>query len=111
PNPMTVDSAQTVLTVLTVVTSGAVIDTNVTDFAGPNANVQQVRRTVLSAQLLLAAIAINNGNYNAAEALLTLAEARVDGNSPPADWMQDYPARGTIHTDIQTLLILLDAIN
>jgi hypothetical protein len=65
----------------------------------------------MSAQLLLAAIAINNGNHNAAAALLTLIRNRVDGISPPPDWMNSGSAKTMIQSDVQSLLILLDLIS
>ena len=96
---------------LTQATAGGVLTLSTEEFLGPNLNAKLARRTILAAELLLASLLIENGNYDAAAALLTIVEKRIDGQSPPADWMGSGSAKSTLHTDVETLQILVDFLN
>lgn len=111
PNPLVPDVTPATLVAMTLATAGTVLDTPTTQFLGPNNIVRETRRATMTAKLVLAAVAIHRGQYNAARALLQTVKVQVDGISPPPDWMSAGPAKTTIHSDVQTLLILIDLID
>jgi hypothetical protein len=111
PNPLVPEVTPTALASMTFATAGEFIDTPVNQFLGPTSIVKQVRRATLATTTALAAVAIQNGQYSLARALLQTVENLIDGDSPPADWMVNGAAKTQIHNDVQTLLILLDMID
>lgn len=76
-------------------------------FNGPNANCNTGRRNSLASRVNEAANAIAAGDTQSAIALLTCVLTKVDGEEPPADWMDDSPEKTALYDEIILLLSLL----
>ena len=75
-------------------------------FNGPNANANRGRRTALSNRAIQAANAIGIGDVDdAVEALSSLLD-KVDGASPPPDWMDGSPAQAALAEEVALYLEL-----
>lgn len=79
-------------------------------FLGPNDNARKGRQTALGNNLQEASISIRNGHYQAARASLMMVVNKIDGASPPADWMPACPQKAALYDDLQTLLILVEVL-
>ncbi|MCI0362397.1 MAG: hypothetical protein L0219_00855 [Phycisphaerales bacterium] len=111
PSPTVPGVPPSYLANLTLETAQGTLELDLSEFLGSNDNIRQARRTTLAANLMRASRAIEDGNYATAAALLTIVEQRIDGESPPADWMIDASARSSLLADVQTLIILLELLN
>jgi len=96
---------------LALATAGAMLDTPTSSFLGPNNNVRLTRKVLLAAHIAAASILIRNGHENAAIALLTVVKQRIDGQSPPPDWMSNGADRAMLHSDVSALITLLELMN
>lgn len=81
--------------------------TDLSEFTGPTNRARRARRAVLSGILSAAGSFIERGNDNVAAFLLTLALRRMDGASPPPDWMAPSPDRDATAFDVELILDLL----
>jgi hypothetical protein len=55
-------------------------------------------------------VAIENGQYQAALASLTMVANKIDGQSPPPDWMPPGPEKSALYADVQALIFLLQIL-
>jgi hypothetical protein len=76
-------------------------------FNGPNSNANSGRRNSLVNRALEAADAIVEGDYAAAEELLSSLLAKIDDQSPPPDWMYSSPEKAALADAVGGLLGLL----
>lgn len=76
-------------------------------FAGGGDFAKRLRRTILGGVTSFAAILTDRGYYDLAAAYLDLVYDRVDGASPPADWMVDSPEKTDLADEIDLLIDLL----
>jgi hypothetical protein len=74
---------------LTEMTADGILAMDLSGFTGPNANANSGRQNSLSARVRNAANALEGGDEESAIELLISVLERVDGESPPADWMDD----------------------
>jgi hypothetical protein len=88
-----------------------VSSTDLSAFEGPNDNAKQGRRNGIATHLNNAANAIANGNYGAAITQLTIVLGRIDGVSPPPDWMAPGPEQQSLHADVAALIALLELLD
>jgi probable HAF family extracellular repeat protein len=79
-------------------------------FTGPNPNANRGRRNSLATRVRNAAQAIGKGDAATALALLSGVLAKIDGHSPPPDWVVDSPEKRAIAADLTELIGLLAAI-
>lgn len=108
PNPTEPLTAND-LAQLTVAVSQNIQSLDLSSFFGPNNNVRRARQTALTVVVIAAAIAIDMEQFSAAIALLNVVQNRIDGESPPPDWMiLNDPARADLHNDIDTIIMLLE---
>jgi hypothetical protein len=76
-------------------------------FTGPNANANLGQRNALANRATDAANAIAAGNIQGAiEALTSLLE-KIDGQSPPPDWLVDSPEKTALTQEVSVLISLL----
>ena len=76
-------------------------------FAGGGDFAKRLRRTILGGVTSFAAILTDLGYYDLAAAYLDLVYDRIDGASPPADWMVDSPEKTALADEIDLLINLL----
>lgn len=77
-------------------------------FTGPNANAQRGRRTAMRVALYVAARQVARGRNGVATIIVEgVLLPRVDGASPPRDWMEPGPDRDGLANDLATLAYLL----
>jgi hypothetical protein len=76
-------------------------------FTGANDFAKGLRQAVLSGLTSFAAILTDFGYPDLASAYLTLVYQRVDGASPPQDWMVDSPEKAALADEIDLLIALL----
>lgn len=81
--------------------------TDLSLFSGPNNNAKKGRRNSLANRVRNAANAAASFDSNAAEALLTSVRERIDGQSPPPDWMPPSVPQSTLLAELDLLLYLL----
>ena len=74
---------------------------------GPNANANQGRRNALANRAIDAANAIAASDIQGAIDALTSLLEKVDGQSPPPDWMGNSPEKTALANDINLLISLL----
>ena len=82
-------------------------DLDLSLFNGANENANAGRRNSLAARCSNAANAIAEDDVESAVALLETVVQKVDGQSPPHDWMDDSPEKTAIAEDIAVLLLVL----
>lgn len=80
---------------------------NTSLFTGPNTIVKRVRRNVLCSLTAMAANLIECGHTTAADALLCLVLAFVDGQPHPTDWMMTSTEKTEIAAQIEVIRSLL----
>jgi len=107
PTPLNPGVPAAFLTSMTLAVAGEVISLDVGEFLGPNTNAKTGRRTALSNNLQDAATAIGNGDSNAALASLMMVATKIDGQSPPPDWMPASAQRDALYADVQALILLV----
>ncbi|MDY7109762.1 MAG: hypothetical protein SYC29_14090 [Planctomycetota bacterium] len=76
-------------------------------FTGPSDFSKRVRRTILSGLTSFAAMLIEFGYDDFASVYLTIVYRRVDGASPPRDWIVDSPEKTDLADEIDLLIDLL----
>lgn len=79
-------------------------------FNGPNNNANQGRRNALANRATEAANAIAAGDIQSAIDSLMSLLAKVDGQSPPPDWMDDSPQKTTLQGQLIFLITLLELL-
>ena len=110
PYPLTPGVPPEILAALTLAVAEDVQTISVSEFLAPNSNAAKGRRTALSNNLFDAAVAIENGQYQSALASLTMVANKVDGQSPPPDWMLPGPEKSALYADVQALIFLLQTL-
>lgn len=110
PFPLTPGVPPEFLAAMTLAVADDVQTIALGEFLAPNNNARQGRRTALSNNLQDAAQAIENGNYAAALASLTMVANKIDGLSPPPDWMPPGPEKSALYADVQALIFLLQIL-
>lgn len=110
PAPLTPNPNPAAIASMTLAVADHVISLNVSEFLGPNNNARKGRRTALANNLQDAANAIAVGDYDAALASLMMVATKIDGQSPPPDWMPASPQRDALYTDVQTLITLVQML-
>lgn len=101
PNSFLEEAALAVMT-----TIGAL---DLTLFTGPNERANRGRQTALGNRAMEAAIAIAGGDIAGAISELTDLLAKVDGQSPPPDWLEASPAQAALAEEVELLIALLEA--
>jgi len=81
--------------------------TDLQHFNGPNANANEGRRNALANRAAAAANAIAAGNYGAARVELEALLERIDGLTPPPDWMDTSQAKSDLADEVVWLIFLL----
>jgi hypothetical protein len=76
-------------------------------FNGPNANANKGRRNALANRAIEAANAIAAGNITGAIDALTSLLEKIDGQSPPPDWIDDSPEKAALANEVSLLISLL----
>ena len=76
-------------------------------FNGSNDNVNDGRRNALANRATDAANAIAAGDIAGAIESLESLLAKIDGQSPPPDWMDDSPEKTALAVDVVLLIALL----
>jgi hypothetical protein len=77
-------------------------------FSAPNANAQAGRRNALANLAAAGANAVAAGQYAPAINQLQNLLDKIDGVSPPPDWMDDSAAKTELATEVQLLIELLE---
>ena len=77
-------------------------------FSGPNSNANRGRRNSLANRADNAAKAIAAGDIQGAIDELMSLLARIDGQSPPPDWMDDSPEKTALADEVSLLILLLE---
>jgi hypothetical protein len=111
PTPLEAGVPQNYLALLTQTTAAEVRGLDVAEFLGPNDNARAGRQNALANNLTAAANAIELGEYQAALASLTMVLTKIDGASPPPDWMPDSPERAALYADVQALIMLVEVLD
>lgn len=81
------------------------LDTN--DFVGFSYGARRVRQVILAVQLHFAAIKVKHGYYDSAIWLIEAVIARMDGASPPSDWVSQSPEVEDIVAELECLVDLI----
>ncbi len=77
-------------------------------FNGPNDNANRGRRNALANRATDAANAIAAGDLQGAIDELTSLLEKIDGQSPPPDWMHDSTEKTALADDVELLISLLE---
>lgn len=76
-------------------------------FNGPNNNANKGRQNSLANRAMAAAALIAEGDLQGAIDELTSLLEKIDGESPPPDWMDDSPEKTALADDVSLLIALL----
>ena len=76
-------------------------------FNGPNDNANAGRRNSLANRARGAANKIAAGDFDGAINKLTSLLQKVDGQSPPPDWINESPQKTALADDLNLLILLL----
>jgi hypothetical protein len=74
---------------------------------GPSAGANRARRNFLANRARDADNAIADGNFSFAIDKLESLLLRIDGASPPPDWMDESPAKTALAEETEILIVLL----
>ena len=83
---------------------------DIASFNGPNTNANKGRRNALSNRAAEAANFVADGNIQSAIDELTGLLSKIDGLTPPKDWMDDSPEKTALASEVSILLDLLLAL-
>ncbi len=106
-DPLTPDEFGEVLEEATRLLCLSIQELDLSLFNGPNDNANAGRRNSLGTRCSSAANAIADGHFNAAIAVLQSVLERVDGQSPPTDWMDESPEQAGVAADLELIIDLL----
>jgi hypothetical protein len=79
-----------------------------TEFTGFGSSIKRVRRSVLAGLISVSSFFVDIGEGDVAVFFLQAALRRVDGESPPSDWVVDGPAREDLEAELETLIFLAE---
>jgi len=87
--------------------AGRILALDLSLFNGPNANANKGRRNALANRAIEAANAIAAGNYQEARDALNSLLDKIDGASPPPDWMDASPQQAALKAEVELLIALV----
>lgn len=79
-------------------------------FNGPNNNANKGRRNALANRAATAANLIVDDDIDGAIDALQSLLAKIDGESPPPDWMEDSPPKTQFAAEVELLIVLLELL-